>query len=222
MSPEPALLYRISESKIQKRIVLLLDEKGALSGTELMENLELHVMGLLSIHLRALGDLIAKDEAGKYALTEKGKHASQLLTEFPNGSKSWLKEKPKFWKTPYMAIMIIGIATGIILALLRIVSLQSAIVGIATAVFAPGIGYLGRARPSVKFNRTMYIIGGAGVIGGILWLVMFDMLRAMYQRAGENLALVVLSLIVCYGIGAAIGEFIGWLRDYKGPPQDYY
>jgi hypothetical protein len=39
--------------------------------------------GQLNYHLKVLGDLLTKNKAGQYLLTEKGKLASKLLLEFP-------------------------------------------------------------------------------------------------------------------------------------------
>jgi hypothetical protein len=42
----------------------------------------------MNYHLKVLGDLLQKNEEGRYLLSEKGRLASRLLLEFPDGVKS--------------------------------------------------------------------------------------------------------------------------------------
>jgi len=75
-------LHRILKDQTRSTILLLLKEKSRLSYTELLEATDIGSTGRLNYHLKVLGDLLAKNEAGQYMLTEKGKLAAQLLTEF--------------------------------------------------------------------------------------------------------------------------------------------
>lgn len=52
MNQEFASLHKMLKDKTRQKIVLLLNEKGHLIDTELMEHLDLHFIGLLNIHLR--------------------------------------------------------------------------------------------------------------------------------------------------------------------------
>lgn len=54
-----------------------------LSYTEIMALLQVTNTGRLNYHLKVLGDLISKDDEGKYRLTERGKLAVSLLKTFP-------------------------------------------------------------------------------------------------------------------------------------------
>ena len=76
-------LHRILKHPIRRRIVLELHRRSELTYTELMGILGLTNTGKLNYHLKMLGDLIEKDENGRYCLTEKGRLASQLLIRFP-------------------------------------------------------------------------------------------------------------------------------------------
>ena len=76
-------LHRILKHSIRRRIVLELLEKHELSYMDLMNLTEVENTGKLNYHLKILGDLIVKNENGKYRLTEKGHLASQLLLKFP-------------------------------------------------------------------------------------------------------------------------------------------
>ena len=75
-------LHKILKHPIRRRIVLTLLEKQELPYIDLMGLLEVDNTGKFNYHLKILGDLIKKNENGKYRLTEKGHLASQLL-RFP-------------------------------------------------------------------------------------------------------------------------------------------
>jgi hypothetical protein len=53
--------------------------------------------GTMNYHLKVLGDLIAKNAASQYVLTEKGRAAVQLLRQFPEPSADAAVKK-KYWK----------------------------------------------------------------------------------------------------------------------------
>jgi DNA-binding HxlR family transcriptional regulator len=87
MSSGIASLHKILKDETRRRIVLLLNEKGSLSYTDLMNSLEIVSTGMLNYHLKVLGPLLTKNAEGQYALTDKGKLASRLLLEFPEDSQ---------------------------------------------------------------------------------------------------------------------------------------
>ncbi len=68
---------------VRRKIILALYEKKGLSYVELMNLVEVANTGKFNYHLKILGDLIAKDQEGKYRLTEKGHMAALLLQKFP-------------------------------------------------------------------------------------------------------------------------------------------
>jgi DNA-binding transcriptional ArsR family regulator len=82
MSSGIASLHKILKDETRRKTVLLLNEKGSLSYTQLLDALGIGSTGRLNYHLKVLGELITKNEAGQYLLTEKGKLASRLLQEF--------------------------------------------------------------------------------------------------------------------------------------------
>jgi DNA-binding transcriptional ArsR family regulator len=101
-----ASLHKVLKDEMRRRIVLLLNEKGSLSYTDLMKALEIDNTGRVNYHLKVLDDLVMKKEDGQYALTEKGKLASRLLLEFPedNGQlyKQWIMANLKAKETNYL------------------------------------------------------------------------------------------------------------------------
>jgi len=76
-------LQNVLKHPIRQRIVLFLLEKKELAYMDLMNLVEITNTGKLNYHLKILGDLIEKNEDGKYHLTEKGQLASEFLLRFP-------------------------------------------------------------------------------------------------------------------------------------------
>jgi len=101
-----ASLHKVLKDETRRRIVLLLNEKGSLSYTDLMNTLEIDNTGRMNYHLKVLDDLIAKRENGQYALTEKGKLSSQLLLELPENTgklyKQWIMATLKAKEPNYL------------------------------------------------------------------------------------------------------------------------
>ncbi len=93
MKPSNSLFYKLSDEN-RNKILTKLSESN-LTFSELIEKTGIANTGTLNYHIRILGDLILKNEEGKYMLTEKGRLASKLLTEFPEDtielSKQWVK-----------------------------------------------------------------------------------------------------------------------------------
>jgi len=83
MSLSADSLHKILKDKTRRKILLLLNEKNGLSYVDLMKALEINNTGRMNYHLKILGNLISKDENGRYMFTEKGKLATRLLQEFP-------------------------------------------------------------------------------------------------------------------------------------------
>ena len=76
-------LHKILSDTTRRSVLELLSERQALSYTEIMTLLQVTNTGRLNYHLKALGNLISKDEEGKYHLTERGQLAVSLLRTFP-------------------------------------------------------------------------------------------------------------------------------------------
>ena len=79
---------KILKDETRRKIILELNQKGSLTYTDLMENLDILSTGTLNYHLKVLADLLKKDETEGYVLSEKGKLASRLLTDFPEQNVS--------------------------------------------------------------------------------------------------------------------------------------
>ena len=79
-------LSEVLKNPIRRKIVLFLSGKQNVSYVDLMNAVEITNTGKFNYHLKVLGDLIEKDEDGKYGLSEKGFLAVQFLQKFDSGS----------------------------------------------------------------------------------------------------------------------------------------
>jgi hypothetical protein len=61
----------------------LLAGRDALGYTDIMTLLQITNTGRLNYHLKALGNLVTKDDGGRYRLTEQGRQAASQLKTFP-------------------------------------------------------------------------------------------------------------------------------------------
>ena len=122
-----ASLHNILKDETRRKMVLLLNEKGHLSYTDFMRELEISNTGRLNYHLKVLNDLILKREDGQYVLSEKGKLAWCLLLEFTEKNTQPSQIKPRwrrlFWTATSTLTVLITIA-NLILYGIGIVSLK--------------------------------------------------------------------------------------------------
>jgi len=101
-------LNKILNDPIRRSILGLLAENRALTYTEIMTILHVTNTGKLNYHLKSLDALVAKDEEGKYYLTERGKLAASLLKTFPE--KDQVNKNRPFRIMIASLWMIVGIA----------------------------------------------------------------------------------------------------------------
>jgi hypothetical protein len=78
-------LSEVLKNPIRRKIILALSDKGSDSYVDLMNSVEITNTGKFNYHLKILGDLVEKDDKGKYGLSEKGQLAVQFLQKFDNG-----------------------------------------------------------------------------------------------------------------------------------------
>lgn len=102
-------LHKILKDETRRKIIAILNEKGAAGYTELLNQTEIDSTGKLNYHLKVLGDLVEKND-GRYMLSEKGKLASRLITEFPAQDDPF-QEKKKWWKRFWIAAITLQAVT---------------------------------------------------------------------------------------------------------------
>ena len=235
MSSGIASLHKILKDETRSKIILLLDEKGSISYTDLMETLGFLTTGLLNYHLKTLGDLVSKDESGQYILTEKGKLASRLLKEFPNGSFLNSGTKPRWWRRFWIEMAIFAtFALAIVWAAyfsgyLDVNGVQRGIISIVSAVaFAYMFHHILRDVLSKKRQLMIAKVAWTGLGAWLGWVITFFgtvLISAIYRFYGESPPLanangwwfLILSFVVAPIVGARFGYWFGKRRRFKTP-----
>ncbi len=188
MSSGFASLHKILKDETRRKVVLLLDQKGSLSYTDLMEELGFLTTGLLNYHLKVLSDLVSKDPESRYILTDKGKLAAKLLKEFPEGNLSGTK--PRWWRRFWIEIAIalaVIIVLSFVLFFLGYIDSTALYRSLATAILAVGFAYMIQhiLRDVISKNKKLFIA------------------KTMYALAGVWLGLV----ISYFGVGLSLALF---------------
>ena len=127
-------------------------------------------------------------------------------------------DKPRWWR-PLWIVTVLGIiVSALVLFLSGYVPLERTILGLVLAFLCLGIAYYIRVRPSMKVNRALYILLGISPIGFGLWMVwaVSGIGRWLTDMIGAFPSLII-SWVVCLGIGALIGNWIGKRRNYQLP-----
>lgn len=224
MSSGLVSLHKILKDETRRRIVLLLNEKGNLCYTDLMNSLDVST-GLLNYHLKVLDDLLIKNEVGQYILTEKGKFASRLITEFPEKNDPLQKKKRKQFWTIAAIVQIVYFFSSITLYYLKYIDLGRLVLYTILFIGSIGLSYLAyRAQEKKqpisgsneekKRSRNAYIIVGGviGLVAGFFGPIFFILLFHRFL-GGPNLARLLnsgevwISLMV---IGPLVGTIIGY------------
>ena len=222
MSQGVASLHKILKDETRQKIITLLYVKGCLSYTELMEELGVVSTGLLNYHLKVLGELLEKDDAEKYILSEKGKLAYKVLTEFPG-------TQPQVTDRRVLKMMLFFGIASVLLALVNGYVLnmpieRTALVVIVT-ILTFGFAFYIRVKPSRSGNRVFFIAVGAFCLGFVFWalitlLILHSGLRWQIQSAtgpfGDDFV-VAATLIICWILGGWVGDLICRRRNYIIP-----
>jgi hypothetical protein len=195
MSAGIASLHKVLKDETRRKIILLLSDKGSLSYVDLMKELQITSTGKINYHLKILSDLLAKNEAGQYTLTEKGKLASRLLLEFPEESR---RGKPKWWRRFWLEslIFIVSFATIFSAAyVLGYINLYSLYQNIISIIFIIGFSYMIQhilidvlsKRTQLIVAKTGYIAGGMGLGLVVAFIGGGFLFRALQDFTGEPL-----------------------------------
>jgi MFS family permease len=126
--------------------------------------------------------------------------------------------EPCWWKPYWVTLFIATIIVGITVPIFMQFPFEKAVTYMAIALIAEGIAYYGRVKQSISLNRIMYILLGT-FIGGVFWIVSAFFLSRIFTQGFSEDAAIIVSLAVCFGFGALLGDLIGRARYYKGPEQ---
>ena len=212
-------LHKILKDETRRKIILELNEKGSVGYTDLMESLGIISTGTLNYHLKVLGDLLEKDRTEKYMLSEKGKLASKLLTEFPEQNCAPNKTR---LKAIWLITSIIFTLFAFILWYELNVPIYRLINVLIVAQVASAFMYYIRVKPE-QTGRIFWIAIGVAVFGGVFWLLLQGVvnatgLRFMLLRLAGNAGFdlfALISLIILWPLGGFVGDWIGKKRKYK-------
>lgn len=231
-----ASLHKILKDDTRQKIILLLNEKGSLGYTELLDSTEVGSTGLLNYHLKVLGDLLTKNEAGQYLLSEKGKLAFRLLKEFPEESNQLQKKKRKQYWTISAMIQIVYLISVLTLYYFGFVDSGRLVLYSILFVGSIGLCYLayraqGKKQPipgskeEKKRLKISYII-----VGGMLGLATgffgpISVILIVHYLGGPNLARVggdsgylwISLLVIGLVVGAIAAYWLGKRRNFKIP-----
>lgn len=235
MSPGIASLHKILKDETRSRIVLLLNEKGSLSYTALMDTLGIVSTGTLNYHLKVLGDLLAKNEQEQYTLTGRGKLAAKLLTEFPEESNSQERRKwqRRFWTALAVSQVIILIS---ILALhsFGYIDLAGAVQSSIGAISGVALAYFGyrmqrtAPKPGSKEEKSRmkkaYPVGGAwlGVATSFIGTIFLSILSIRlggpnFFRIIDNTLGFIFVFVVSPIVGGIGGYYLGKRNGFRKP-----
>ncbi len=228
MSVGLSALHKILKDPTRSQIIVLLKEKTQLSYTELLEATGIGSTGRLNYHLKVLGDLLTKNENGQYLLTEKGKLASQLLTEFSKenvrqlGGQNSFKWKDAFWIAFSNGLFLLLMSYFYVLGSVDIYWLFGCTVLFIASIFAAVIfTRLSRVKSNYSPERQLagakigFMLMGAavGMFGGIFGggLLRAALLKPL-RLAGVSQSLLDFTLWVIAGV--LVGIIIGGLGGY--------
>jgi DNA-binding HxlR family transcriptional regulator len=226
MSSGLSALHKILKDETRSKVILLLNDKGALSYSDLMDQLGIVSTGLLNYHLKVLANLVQKDEMGQYSLTERGKLAYRLLQEFPEENNGEQKRQQRQFWIAAVIVQIVFLSTILTLYHLGYTDFGRLILYSAGAVASMILAYFGykaqakRSKLDAKETQRRYTIGftivgvvlGA-VIGfaGPILIVLLTRLAggpdlARVDGGGEVWVAVVVAAIVA---GGWLGHWLG-------------
>lgn len=176
-------LTDVLKHPVRRKIILALYERKGMSYVELMNYVEVANTGKFNYHLKILGDLIEKDQSGKYCLTEKGQMAALLLQKFPEK-----KAEPK----P------LNMADAIIIGFIGFVLIM-----INPVFWVPYFTALSLQELTVPFYVFIFtglltFIYGLIVPGGVMWLLTVRRMRShdVYDLLKPPFTTFILTLII--------------------------
>jgi hypothetical protein len=238
-------LHKILKDETRQKIILLLNEKGSLGYTELMDATQIGSTGLLNYHLKVLGSLITKTESGHYVLTEKGKLSSRLLVEFPEENQQQKRIRQKRFWTIAAYVQIISIVAILALYFTDSLSLARTISYSVWFVGCIFLAYLGNKlmsnpiphgseRERQRFKKAYTALGalvsfalaffGTGVLSLLsLYSRGPNIISLAEHHAFEYVTILFLSVV----LGSFVGYYFGRMNSFQQPKwakwlEDHY
>ncbi len=241
MSAGIADLHKILKDPTRRKILVLLNEKSSLSYTELLGATGAGSTGLLNYHLKILGDLLTKNEASQYQLSEKGKLAFKLISEFPEENN--LAQRRRNQK---LLLAVVGVGQIIYLAILlgfyAVGQLEFYKLATGVSSFAVGMVFLfiiyrvqmSATKPGVNEETVQmkfaYVSGGVSLfLGvaffgvGVVFRVISDLMGWRFRMGNPlfetlwNPAYMAFSMLIAPAIGGILFYYWGKRNGFRRP-----
>jgi DNA-binding transcriptional ArsR family regulator len=154
-------IFAALKNPIRRQILLVLEEKGEMSFTNLQEVVGISDTGLMSYHLKELSSLVEQSERGRYRLSETGKAGVVLFqkveTQRNRETTVIHRELRKIMGEIFFFFIILGISWGIPASVDILLSVQ------------------GLSQESIAgLSISLSLIGLLGLLFGIILFTLYD------------------------------------------------
>ena len=211
-------IFTALKHPIRRQILLLLEQKGEASFTDIQNAIGPNDTGLMSYHLRELAPLVDQTVRGKYRLSEIGQTSMILFRkvelEKQRTSTTVRKEIEKWIGETVFLFFIVGVTI---------------IAPLSVGIYASVQNLVATPNLSLGDMGGMYLVGLSGMVFGVILFVFYDrhyfskhtrtnMIHSLLLATGLSL-LLVFSAYVIYGFEDAALSItllpskgsIGWL-----------
>jgi DNA-binding transcriptional ArsR family regulator len=241
MTASISSLHKILKDETRRNILATVNSHGSLTYTDLLNQMDLST-GLLNYHLKVLGGLLAKNDAGEYMLSDKGKLAVKLTSEFPAENQM---HRRKIWQTRFIIAVAVSQAAYFAVALVFFFLGYIDLYRLTTATIAVIMGtilvyfmwkmrwdtYPSQGSPQMQRRiKIAYVAGGisGGILlaflgGGVLLHLISD-IQGIPFTVGNPLyhlfwstPYLIFSMIIAPILGAYIGYYAGKKRGFEQP-----
>lgn len=155
-------IFAALKHPVRRQILLLLEDKGEVSFTEIQNALGLNDTGLISYHLKELATLVEQSRRGKYSLSEVGRASLTLFRkvemEKDKTSKTVRRELEKLLGEAVFLFFIFG---GTLMVPLSIDIMLS-------------VGLVGQPNVSLGQVLVSNFVGLLGMLLGVLLFIFYD------------------------------------------------
>jgi hypothetical protein len=221
-------LYKAIKDETRKKIIRALSVNESLAYTDLMNLLKIEQTGKLNYHLKILSGLISKKENGEYFLTDKGKLASQLLSEFPERNMNNNKKVKQVWIVAGLG-NIAFLLSVLMLYLFNYIAFPTFLQGLVVGAFGTVLTYFlyraqgihlhygsSKERLAIKITYTLLgaCICGIGTFFGGIFLIS-GVARALNKSSPLLGVWGSWFLIIAFVIAPLTGGLLGYLMGKK-------
>lgn len=155
-------IFAALKHPIRRQILLLLEDRGEVSFTEIQNALGLSDTGLISYHLKELATLIEQSRRGKYSLSEVGRASMTLFRkvemEKDKTSKTVHGELEKLFGEAIFLFLIFGIT----------------LIAPLSADITLSVESIGQSGVSIEQVFVSNFVGLLGMILGVLLFIFYD------------------------------------------------